>query len=198
MQSTEAAWAAVVNLCQAGVTYMHPGFQKQSSCYSSCCGKYRHPLLGIFIPCASQAPNMGTGSLQSSLQPLEETRWNQGAWNSPTQATPVCTTLLAQGGVCEQCAYKWSWAFTTKVAATIHKSEWSRAKLQIIHSTPILLPGRMLYFKGINIRNKNAYCLVEDKGGGNNIIEELCTMCQALSPNSLIHIPNIHRTHRIM
>lgn len=196
MQSTEAAWAAAVNLCQAGVTYMHPSFQKRNSCYSSCCGKYRHPLLGIFIPCASQAPNMGTGSLQIS------SHWRKRSGISehepptyrPHQSALHCWHKV--GGVNgvptsgpEHSQPRW--------LATIRKSEWSRAKSQIIHSTLTPLPGRMLYFKGINIRNKDAYCLVEDKGGGNNNIEELCTMCQALCPNSLIRIPYTHRTCRI-
>lgn len=112
LQSAEAAWGAVVNLCQAGVTYMHPSFQKQKYCYSSCCGKYRHPLLGIFMPRASHAPNRGTVSLQLSLQPLGDTRWNQWTWASRTGHTGV-HGIAGTGRVCGRHASRWSWVLRT-------------------------------------------------------------------------------------
>lgn len=86
----EAAWGAVVNLCQAGVTYMHPSFQKQNHCHPSCCRKHRPPLLGNFIPCTSQAPNMvwpGCRSLSSHWKKWVRIKEPE----PPHQATPACT-----------------------------------------------------------------------------------------------------------
>lgn len=57
-------------------------------------------------------------------------------------------------------------------------------------------PGRILYFKGINIRIKNTFCLVRDKGGGNNIFEE--TLCARHYAPTMFYIYNIHKIHTIM
>lgn len=45
---------------------MQPSFQKQSCCYSSCCGRHTHPL-PVFILGASQGPNMGAVGMQTSF-----------------------------------------------------------------------------------------------------------------------------------
>lgn len=80
---------------------MHPSFQKQNYSYSSCCAKYRRPLLGIFIPCASQAPSMG---MEQFPQALEEARWigEPPLLHTPHQLNCIAGTKQDAGAPCLQ------------------------------------------------------------------------------------------------
>lgn len=180
LQSTEAAWRAVVNLCQAGVTYTHPSFQKQNYCYSSCCAKYRCPLLGIFIPCASQAPSVG---MEHFPQAPEEVRWigEPPLLHTPHQLHCITGTKQDAGASCLQ--------VDLSTPGQCHRSERSRTKPQSMRSTPTP-EGRILFFKGIRIRRKIAACLVGVEGRGNIFEELLCTRHCA----PLLHVYNTHTT----
>lgn len=129
---------------------MHPSFQKHNYCYSSCCAKYRCPLLGIFIPCASQARSVG---MEHFPQAPEEVRWigEPPLLHTPHQLHCITGTKQDAGASCLQ--------VDLSTPGQCHRSERSRTKPQSMRSTPSP-EGRTLFFKGISIRRKNAACLV--------------------------------------
>lgn len=120
---------------------MQPSFQKQKYCYSSCCGKYRYPLLGIFIICASQTPTW-TLSVWGSLF---------GHWRRRVESMNLSLPWSCHTGL--HCIADTWWNMPTGGLvhpqpvwpANIHNTKGSRAKSQITPSTPPHpSPGRML------------------------------------------------------